>query len=50
MAQVLVDGVDVRDVAQADLRRHIGAVLQDPFIFSGTIASNIRLHEQSITR
>ena len=46
---VLVDGHDVRDLAQADLRRHIGAVLQDPFIFSGTIASNIRLYEQSIS-
>ncbi|MGZ3681905.1 MAG: ABC transporter ATP-binding protein, partial [Ktedonobacterales bacterium] len=46
---VLVDGHDVRDLAQADLRRHVGAVLQDPFIFSGTIASNIRLYEQSIS-
>ncbi len=46
---VLVDGVDVRDVAQADLRRHVGAVLQDPFIFAGTIASNIRLHEEGIS-
>ncbi len=45
---VLVDGHDVKEVAQADLRRHVGAVLQDPFIFSGTIASNIRLHEQAI--
>ena len=46
---ILIDGIDVKDVAQRDLRRHIGAVLQDPFIFSGTIASNIRLHDQSIT-
>ena len=46
---VLVDGVDVREVAQDDLRRHVGAVLQDPFIFSGTIASNIRLHEDGIS-
>jgi ATP-binding cassette, subfamily B, multidrug efflux pump len=46
---VLVDGVDVRAVAQRNLRRHIGAVLQDPFIFSGTIASNIRLGERHIT-
>ena len=46
---VLLDGVDVRDVRQTDLRRHIGAVLQDPFIFSGTIASNIRLGEESIS-
>ncbi|MFI5266016.1 MAG: ABC transporter ATP-binding protein [Chloroflexota bacterium] len=47
--QVLVDGVDVRDLAQRDLRRRIGAVLQDPFLFSGTIASNIRLLDQAIT-
>ncbi|MGH2502085.1 MAG: ABC transporter ATP-binding protein, partial [Ktedonobacterales bacterium] len=46
---VLVDGVDVRDQAQTELRRHVGAVLQDPFIFSGTIASNIRMGETSIT-
>ena len=46
---VLVDGVDVRQVRQDELRRHIGAVLQDPFIFAGTIASNIRLHEQGIS-
>jgi ATP-binding cassette subfamily B multidrug efflux pump len=44
-----VDGHNVRDLAQADLRRHVGAVLQDPFIFSGTVASNIRLHEQGIS-
>ncbi|HEY7781975.1 MAG TPA: ABC transporter ATP-binding protein [Ktedonobacterales bacterium] len=46
---ILVDGVDIRQMAQADLRRHIGAVLQDPFIFSGTIASNIRLGDDTIT-
>jgi ATP-binding cassette, subfamily B, multidrug efflux pump len=47
--EVLLDGVNVRDVAQADLRRHIGAVLQDPFIFAGAIASNIRLGESDIS-
>ncbi|HWE63363.1 MAG TPA: ATP-binding cassette domain-containing protein, partial [Chloroflexota bacterium] len=46
--QVLVDDVDVRATRQADLRRHIGAVLQDPFIFAGTIAGNIRLANQDI--
>src|SRR5947209_6663947 len=46
---IYVDGIDVRDVRQKDLRRHIGAVLQDPFIFAGTIASNIRLHEEQIS-
>ncbi len=47
--RILIDDVDVRDLAQAELRRHIGVVLQDPFLFSGTIASNIRLHNQEIT-
>ena len=46
---ILVDGINVRDVRQTDLRKHIGAVLQDPYIFSGTIASNIRMHEKAIT-
>ncbi|MHC4048137.1 ATP-binding cassette domain-containing protein, partial [Bradyrhizobium sp. 23AC] len=41
--QILIDGMDVRDVAQAQLRRHIGVVLQDPVLFSGTISRNIRL-------
>lgn len=47
--RVLIDGVDVRDLAQTDVRRHVGVVLQDPFLFSGTIASNIRLHNTDIT-
>ena len=47
--EVLVDGVNVKDVEQHTLRRHIGAVLQDPFIFAGTIASNIRLRERQIS-
>jgi ABC-type multidrug transport system fused ATPase/permease subunit len=47
--QVLVDGVDVRDLPQAELRRQVGVVLQDPFLFSGSIAHNIRLNDSSIT-
>lgn len=47
--QILVDGLDVREVAQSDLRRHIGVVLQDPVLFSGTIARNIRLLDTDIT-
>ncbi len=47
--EVLVDGKNVKRLAQAELRAHVGAVLQDPFIFSGTVASNIRLHEERIT-
>lgn len=46
---ITLDGIDIRDVAQADLRRHIAAVPQDPVCFSGTIASNIRLHAEHIS-
>jgi ABC-type multidrug transport system fused ATPase/permease subunit len=46
--RILLDGVDIRSVRQADLRSHIGVVLQDPFIFAGTIASNIRLRDDTI--
>jgi ATP-binding cassette subfamily B protein len=45
---ITLDGVDIRTVRQRELRRHIGAVPQDPICFSGTIASNIRLHDASI--
>jgi ATP-binding cassette subfamily B protein len=48
--RVLVDGVDVRDYAQRDLRRHIGVVLQDVFLFAGTIASNLSLDDETIPR
>lgn len=44
-----IDGKDVRDYDQVDLRRHIGIVLQDPFLFSGTIRSNITLKDESIS-
>jgi ATP-binding cassette, subfamily B, multidrug efflux pump len=47
--KILVNGVDVREQAIADLRRNFGVVLQDPFLFSGTIATNIRLGSDWIT-
>ena len=40
---IRIDGVDIRDMDLADLRRRFGVVLQDPFLFSGTLADNIRL-------
>ena len=40
---VRIDGVDVREMNLQELRRRCGVVLQDPFLFSGTIADNIRL-------
>jgi len=39
---IRVDGVDIRDVQQASLRRQLGIVLQDTFLFSGTVLDNIR--------
>jgi len=47
--RILVDGVDIREVDLRDLRRLFSLVLQDVHLFSGTIASNIRLGELSIT-
>jgi ATP-binding cassette subfamily B protein len=47
--RILLDGVDLRDLRQKDVRRHVGVVLQDPFIFAGTVASNIRLNDAAIT-
>jgi ATP-binding cassette subfamily B protein len=46
---VRIDGVDIKDIDLADLRRRFGVVLQDPFLFSGTVAQNIRLGSGWIT-
>ncbi len=46
--QILLDGVDIRELDLTELRRQFGIVLQDPFLFSGTIASNIRLGTDGI--
>jgi ATP-binding cassette subfamily B protein len=46
---ILVDGVDVREQDLKQLRRRFGVVLQDPFLFTGTIADNIRLGSTWIT-
>jgi ABC-type multidrug transport system fused ATPase/permease subunit len=46
---VRVDGVDLRDVKLRSYRRQLGVVLQDPFLFSGTIASNIRFARPDAT-
>jgi ATP-binding cassette subfamily B protein len=46
---ILVDGVDVRDQDLKKLRQRFGVVLQDPFLFSGTIADNVRLGSKWIT-
>ena len=46
---ILIDGVDVREQELMALRRRFGVVLQDPFLFTGTIATNIRLGSSWIT-
>lgn len=43
--QIIVDGVNIRDLPQAELRRHIGVILQDGFLFAGDVKSNISLGE-----
>lgn len=43
-----VDGVNVKDLAQYDLRRHIGVVLQDVFLFAGTMETNLTLSNPDI--
>jgi ATP-binding cassette subfamily B protein len=47
--RILLDGVDVREMRRRDVRRHIGTVLQDAVLFSGTLTSNIRLHNEEIS-
>jgi ABC-type multidrug transport system fused ATPase/permease subunit len=47
--QILMNGVDIRQMALAELRANFGLVLQDVFLFTGDISSNIRLGNQEIT-
>jgi len=47
--RVLVDGVDLREQNLETVRRHFAVVLQDPFLFTGTLAENIRLGNEEIT-
>ena len=47
--QILVDGIDLRLQDLNALRRHFAVVLQDPFLFTGTLAENIRLGNEEIT-
>lgn len=48
MGAIRIDGIDVREMDLADLRRRFGVVLQDPFLFTGTIGGNIRLGTERI--
>jgi ATP-binding cassette subfamily B multidrug efflux pump len=47
--QILIDGVDIRNIPKHELRRYIGVVQQDVFLFTGDIKGNIRLGDSEIT-
>ncbi|PYU10893.1 MAG: antibiotic ABC transporter ATP-binding protein, partial [Acidobacteria bacterium] len=48
--QILLDGIDIRKFNLQELRQHFGIVLQDPFLFSGTLESNVCLGTEGIDR
>ncbi|WP_225948431.1 ABC transporter ATP-binding protein [Paenibacillus sp. OAS669] len=48
--KITIDGQDTRQMPRQTMRKHMGIVLQDPFLFSGTIATNVSLHDPGITR
>ena len=47
--QILIDGIDIKKIKIASLRKHFGQMLQDVFLFSGDIRSNILLREEGIS-
>ncbi|MFD2442507.1 ABC transporter ATP-binding protein [Bacillus sp. CGMCC 1.16607] len=50
MGKIYIDGVDVTSLPRQTIRQHMGIVLQDPYLFTGTIASNVSLNDPKITR
>lgn len=48
--KIIIDGMDISEIPRQTLRKHMGIVLQDPFLFTGTIASNVSLNNPDITR
>jgi ATP-binding cassette subfamily B protein len=48
--KILIDGQDIQTLSKQQIRKHMGIVLQDPFLFTGTIASNVSLDDSHITR
>ena len=47
--QILIDGIDIKKIKLSSLRRHFGQMLQDVFLFSGTIRSNILLRKEGVS-
>ena len=48
--EILIDGVNIKDYSSKELRNSVGLVLQDPFLYHGTVESNIRMYNESLTR
>ena len=48
--RILIDGVDIREMGQQDVRRRVATVLQDVFLFSGTVADNVSLGRGDVAR
>ena len=48
--QILIDGVDIKDYSASQLRSSTGLVLQDPFLYHGTVESNIKMYNENLTR
>ncbi|MFS9338186.1 ABC transporter ATP-binding protein [Streptococcus intermedius] len=48
--EILIDDKNIKDYSQSELRRNIGLVLQEPFLYHGTIASNIKMYQENLGR
>lgn len=48
--QITIDGININDMTRQSVREHMGIVLQDPYLFTGTIESNVSLGDERITR
>jgi ATP-binding cassette, subfamily B, multidrug efflux pump len=48
--RITIDGMDITELPRQHLRKHMGIVLQDPFLFTGTIASNVSLQDAAVPR
>lgn len=48
--QITIDGININDMSRQSVRNHMGIVLQDPYLFTGTIESNVTLGDKRITR
>ena len=48
--EILIDGVNIKGYSSKELRNSVGLVLQDPFLYHGTVESNIKMYNESLTR